>query len=280
LRATFDPSRADHADVGPIVPKHYVTKAGGLRKIRTTVLSTTLRIHQREDFGLWRKPVNGARPQRTVLYPRMKGRREFVQCESRRGERSMFAYFDIAPAIRDYWEQRFIIEIRDEEGDAWAIPDCFAVGTDESSAFIEGKVGAQLTVDPHGRTDIEPGLPEKTRATLIRIQRAFEEADYTYVVFDERWSYHPIISANIDLIAQAARDLVLDPFVPFALKQLLDKPNLTVRDCAKPFADRSCPEEWVMLGMAKGIIDIDLREPLGRNSLVSRPGNPFWVKGE
>lgn len=279
MKKRFDTRTVDRADVGPVVPWHLIHKAGGLSNVRTTILSPKLRVHQRLDFGRWRDPVNGARPQRTVLYPRMKGQRDFVQAESRRGERAMFAYFDVEPTIQNYWEQRFIVEITDERGDAWAIPDCFAAGIDKSYAWIEGKVAAQLLVDAQGRTDIRPALPEKVEAKLTRIQTAFEEAGHNYVVFDERWTYHPIVSANVDMIAHAARDLVLDPFVPFALEQLLDTPNLTVRDCAIPFADRACPEEWVVLAMAKGIVNIDLTTPITRDSSVSRPGKPFWAKG-
>ncbi|MBR0728595.1 hypothetical protein JQ582_04715 [Bradyrhizobium japonicum] len=275
MKQRADPSN-NCADVGPVVPKHYVIEAGGIANVRTTVLSPKLRIHQRKDFGRWRDPVNGARPQQTVLYPRLKGPREFAQAESR-GERPMYAYFDIEPSIKNYWEQRFIVEIHDEEGDAWAIPDCFAIGFDESSAWIEGKVDGRLVVASDGRTSIERGLTEKLTAKLSRIQSAFEEAGYTYVVFNESWAKHPIIAANVDMIVHAARDLVLDPFVPFALGQLLDRPDLTLGDCAMPFADRACPEEWVILAMAKGIVSIDLTAPIGRGSKVSRPERPFWA---
>jgi hypothetical protein len=280
MKSSFDSDNINCADVGPIVPKHFIHKAGGLGNLRTTVLSPNLRVHQRKDFGRWRDPVNGARPQQTVLYPSMKRPKDFVHAESRRGERSMYAYFDIDPTIRNYWEQRFIVEIHDEEGDAWCIPDCYAAGIDKSYAWVDGKVGAQLSVASEGRLDIEAGLPEKTQVKLARIQSAFEEAGYNYVVFNECWSYHPIVSANVDLIVHTARDLVLDPFVPHALRRLLDQPNLTIRDCAKPFADRACPEEWVVLGMAKGIVDIDLTTPIGRSSRVRRPGQPFWAKGQ
>ncbi|MFK4522952.1 hypothetical protein ABIF90_000933 [Bradyrhizobium japonicum] len=153
----------------------------------------------------------------------------------------------------------------------------FAIGFDGSSAWVEGKVDGRLVIASDGRTSIEHGLTNKLTAKLSRIQSAFEEAGYTYVVFNESWAKHPIIAENVDMIVHAARDLVLDPFVPFALTQLLDRPNLTLGDCAKPFADRACPEEWVVLAMAKGIVSIDLSTPIGRDSKVSRPGRPFWA---
>jgi hypothetical protein len=46
------------------------------------------------------------------------------------------------------------------------------------------------------------GLPSETEDKLARIQTAFDRAGYSYEVFDERWAYHPIRAANIDLIVE------------------------------------------------------------------------------
>lgn len=273
----------DKADVGTVVPRSFIAKAGGTDNIRTIKLSDGLRLHQRRDFGRWRDPVNGKRPFKTVLFPKMKGKKnsssEFTHCESARGERAMFAYFDIDPSIVDYWEQRFIVELRDGAGDAWAVPDAFAAGNDKSFAFIEGKVGAQLIVGSDGRTDIIRGLPPETEAKLGRLQAGFSEAGYHYVAFDESWAYHPIRAENINLILEAFRDLDYAPSIEEALEPLLDKPGLTVGECAEAFPARECPEELVALAMAHGVLEIDIEVPFGRNSAVKRPGKPFWRQG-
>lgn len=272
----------DKADIGPIVPRSFIAKAGGTDNIRTIKLSDELRLHQRRDFGRWRDPVNGKRPFKTVLFPKMKrktSRSDFTHCESARGERAMYAYFDIDPPITDYWEQRFLVELRDNAGAAWAVPDAFAAGNDKSFAFIEGKVAAQLVVGTDGRTDIVRGLSSETEAKLARLQGAFSKAGYHYVVFDERWAYHPIRAENINLILEAARDLDYVPLISEVLEPLLDKPDLTVGECAKAFPGRDCPEELVALAMAHGVLEIDIEVPFARNSAVKRPGKPFWSQG-
>jgi hypothetical protein len=273
--STFESLEAP-ADIGSIVPRSMIDRAGGLEAFATIALSDELKIHRRRDGGRVRRPVNGKRGHKTSKFHTLKNSNAVVMNESFIGERWMNAYFEVAPCVRRHRDQRFIVEIHDDAGACWAVPDSFLEGNDGSFAFVEGKTGLTLVTHADGRKELVRGLPDETRQKLLRIQAAFARAGYTYVVFDQAWSSHPIRTTNISMLLGAFRCLPFNTAERTAMGQLLDRNELTVGDCARQFAGRDCPEAWVCAAMAHGVIEIDLDRPIDRLSRVSRPGPPFW----
>jgi hypothetical protein len=197
--------------------------------------------------------------------------------ESFTGERWRNAYFEIDPSIRSHWDQRFIVEINDQGGACWAVPDSFLEGADGSFAICEGKTGMVFEFFPDGTKKLKRGLPDETQARLLRIQDAFERAGYAYCVFDQTWSAHPIRVKNIRMVLSAFRKLPFGAAERAAMERLLVRDGLTVGECAREFAGRSdCPEEWVCAAMGHGVMEIDFERPISRASRVSPPPPPFW----
>jgi hypothetical protein len=266
----------DPPDIGTIVPRSMIERAGGEKAFATIKLSDELKVHRRRDFGRVRTPVNGKRGHKTSKFHSLKNDKAVVMNESFVGERWRNAYFEVAPCVLRHWDQLFIAEIHDDAGACWAVPDSFLEGTDGSYAFVEGKTGLMLVTRADGHKELVRGLPDETRMKLLRLQSAFARAGYKYVVFDQAWSSHPIRIANISMVLGAFRSLAFGTAEKVAVSRLLDRNELTVGDCASVFEEKNCPEEWVCAAMAHGVIEIDLDRPIDRLSRVSRPGLPFW----
>lgn len=266
------------ADIGSIIPRSMINDAGGAKNFITIKLSEEVKLHRRTDFGRVRRPVNGRRGFKTSKFHSLKGDgKPLVMSESWVGERWMNCYFEICPSIDAYWDQRFIVEIHDDVGACWSVPDTFLKGNDGSFAFSEGKTCLVLVVLPDGSRLLEHGLPAKTHAKHFRIQNAFERAGYVYQVFDQAWSAHPIRVANIKMVLSAVRALPFGYAERLTIERLLTRNDLTVGECACEFAGRGdCPEEWVCAAMGRGLLEIDIDRPIDRASRVSRPSAPFW----
>jgi hypothetical protein len=222
--------------------------------------------------------VNGKRGHKTSKFHTLKNDHAVVMNESFIGERWRNAFFEIAPCVRRHWDQRWIVEIHDGDGACWGVPDSFLEGNDGSFAWVEGKTALMLVERPDGGKDLVRGLPTETSEKLARIQSAFELAGYSYEVFDQAWSSHPIRIANFKTVLSAFRNLDFGAAEGVAMDRILNRDDLTVGECARAFADRDCPEEWVCAGMGFGVLEIDLDRPIDRASRVSRPSAPFWKK--
>lgn len=266
------------ADIGRIVPRAMIARLGGEKAFATLWLSDELRVHRRRDFGRVRNPVNGRRANKTSKFHTLKNDKAVVMNESFIGERWRNAYFEIAPCVRRHWDQRWIVEIHDRDGACWSVPDSFLEGSDGSFAWVEGKTALMLEDRPDGSKDLVSGLPEDTSGKQARTQSAFRRAGYNFEVFDQAWSSHPIRVANFKMILSAFRSLDFGEAERVAMDRLLSRDDLTVGECARTFAGRACPEEWVCAGMGHGVLEIDLERPIDRASRVSRPSAPFWSK--
>jgi hypothetical protein len=267
-------------NIGSIVPRTMIDAAGGLKNFLTIPLSDELKLHRRVDFERVRKPVDGKRGHKTAKFHTHKDKtRPVVMSESFTGERWRNNCFEVDPSISGHWDQRFIAEINDKDGACWAVPDSYLEGCDGSFAICEGKTGLILEALPDGTKKIQRGLSDDTQTKLLRIQSAFDRAGYTYVIFDQAWSSHPIRVANIRMVLSALRKLPFGPAERLAMERLLVRHDLTVGACAKEFAGRGdCPEEFVCAAMGHGILEIDFERPIDRASRVSKPSPPFWSK--
>lgn len=265
-------------EIGSIVPRAMIDAAGGLKNFFTIPLSDELKLHRRRDFGRVRKVVDGKRGHKTGKFHSLKDpAKPIVMNESFTGERWRNAYFEIDPSISSHWDQRFIVEINDKDGACWAVPDSFLKGADGSFAHCEGKTALIFEFFPDGTKKLKRGLPDETQARLLRIQEAFERAGYTYVVFDQAWSAHPIRVTNIRMVLSAFRKLPFGAAERAAMERLLVRDGLTVGECAAAFAGRGdCAEEWVCAAMGHGVLNIEFERPISRASRVSPPPPPFW----
>jgi hypothetical protein len=267
-------------NIGRVVPRAMIDAAGGLDEFLSIPLSDEVIVHRLRDFGRVRKPVDGKRGHKTGKFHTHKiAGKPVIMNESFVGERWRNAWFEVDPSIRRHWDQRFIVEINDAEGACWAVPDSFIEGADDSFCVCEGKTALVWEYLPNGTKRLKRGLPDKTQTALIRIQDAFSRAGYTYEIFDQAWSAHPIRVANIRMVLSATRKLPFGPGERVAMERLLARGDLTVGECAREFAGRGdCPEEWVCAAMGAGVVEIDFERPIDRASRVSPPSAPFWSK--
>jgi hypothetical protein len=267
-------------NIGSIVPRSMIEAAGGLKNFLTIPLSKELKLHRRKDFARVRKVVDGKRGHKTGKFHTLKDPDKLVVMnECFTGERWRNAWFEVDPSIRRHWDQRFIVEINDAEGACWAVPDSFIEGSDESFCMCEGKTALVWEYLPNGTKRLKRGLPDKKQMALIRIQDAFSRAGYTYEIFDQAWSAHPIRVANIRMVLSATRKLPFGAGERVTMQRLLARGDLTVGECARAFAGRGdCAEEWVCAAMGAGVIEIDFDRPIDRASRVSPPSPPFWSK--
>jgi hypothetical protein len=263
------------ADIGPQVPKHLIADAGGSEKFRTFELGPGLKLHRRCDDQRVRSPVNGRRGFETQKFWSTKAER-FIHSEGK-GEFPLFQLVEVHSPLLTYRDQYDIVEIEDDRGRCWAIPDIFGVRRFSCEpVWIEGKGNRILVRGPNRLPTFIRGLRDPVRRKLRRIQRAFEMAGLTYVVANQDWCARPPVS-EVASLAFWHRKKIPSKSECSALLELLNGGQRTVAECASVFSDRDCPSEWVCAAMARGHIEIDIRKPFSLNSTVSLPPAPFWV---
>lgn len=265
------------AEIGRQVSRKVVQDAGGVGNLRTFHLGPGLKVHRRCDDDRIRRPVNGRRGFKTFKFWSSKCGRD-VHSESE-GEYSHHSLIEIHPAIRTYRDQCDIVEIEDELGRSWSVPDTFVHLRDDTPVWLEGKYSRILKRDPDGLAQIAVGPSDKVKAKLKRIGRAFRRAGFGYVVVDQSWTNHPIVAANVRLCL-ASRSNDPDDRERAALSEIVSSGFTTVERCARAFAGRDCPEEWVCASMARGLIEIQLDAWFSRRSVVWPPSEPFWCRRE
>jgi hypothetical protein len=265
------------SDIGPGIPRHVVEEAGGADKLATFRLGPDLKVHRRRDDIRVRRPVNGRRGFVTIRYTSTKNSGKDVHSEST-GELPLHCMLEVDPAIKAYRDQHDLVEFEDEDGRHWACPDAFAVLSDGTPLWIEGKYGATAVRDAQNFPRLVAGIHPDLKRKLGRIQRAFASAGFTYVVVNQSWCRQPTIVRNVNLAFWARHNLP-DHAERHRLAELLADGPTTVSECRRAFPDRVCPEEWVCAAMAHGLIEIDIRAPFGRDSAVTLPSEPFWRNG-
>jgi hypothetical protein len=266
------------SDIGSVVPRAMIDAAGGPEEFITIPLSDELKVHRRRDFQRVRKPVDGKRGHKTgKFHTRKDPSRPAVMNESFVGERWRNLFFEVTSSIRRHWDQRFIVEIHDQDGACWAVPDSYLEGADDTFAICEGKTALVWEFLPNGTKRLRRGLPDGTQNRLLRIHDAFSRAGHVYTVFDQTWSAHPIRVANIRMVLSATKKLSFGAAERLAMERLLARGGLTVGECAREFSGRGdCAEEWVCAAMGNGVLEIDFERPIDRASRVSPPSPPFW----
>jgi hypothetical protein len=265
--------RGGSATLSPSIPGKMIERAGGLGAIETIELSENARVHRQLSGARWRNPVNGRRNVMTSRFASAKNHGRRIQCDSG-GEKALFRFVEIYPPIRSYLEQVHIIEIDDEQGTVWAIPEAFIEVTDETFGWIEGKYAAALATQ-EGTNYIEPSLSDKVANRLARIERALSDAGYPYYVVNEFWARHPILAANVDMIfANRVREPTQREIDE--LSRLLRRGDTIVDDCLRAFPGREYPEEYLCAAMARGFAEIDISIPFGPRSAVFLPRPLFW----
>jgi hypothetical protein len=249
------------SQIGTQVPWTFIKEAGGVAGVETVALGPGIKAHRRRDGQRWRRPVNGRRGFITSQFVSLKNGHIFVMCESR-GEKAMFRYFEIYPPIRAFREQYDIVEIVDDEGLLWAVPDATAQSND-GTVWLEGKYDGSLS--------------DKARARLRRIKAAFANAGLCYAPIDHRWCRHPIVSENVGMVF-ANRKTFVSPEDSDRIIRLLKRGPSTVQDCVAQLPYHECPEELVCALMARGLIEIDLTTIFSPTTIVSTPNPPFWLE--
>jgi hypothetical protein len=263
------------ADIGHQIPKPLIAEAGGAKNFITFDLGPGLKVHRRCDDQRVRSPVNGRRGFETQKFWSIKAER-FVHSEGR-GELPLYHLAEVHSPILTYRDQHDIIEIEDDDGRCWAIPDIFAlVRYSCEPVWIEGKGNRILVRGQNCLPGFIPGLRQSVRTKLRRIQRAFRVAGLTYVVANQDWCASQPVS-EVASLAFWNRKKTPSESECSALLELLSRGDSTVAECAIVFSDRDCPSEWVCAAMARGLIEIDLRKPFSLSSAVSLPPNPFWM---
>jgi hypothetical protein len=265
------------ATLSPLIPKAMIERVGGLDAIETIDLSKNARIHRQKSGARWRNPVNGRRNVMTTRFSSAKNAGRRIQCDSG-GEKGLYQFCEIYPPIEGYSEQVHIVEIDDDEGTLWAIPDAFAELTDGPVGWIEGKYAATLTTND-GINCIVPSIGEKVGDRLARIKRGLSDAGYSYYVVNEFWTRHPILASNVDMIF-AHRVRVPTEKEKKELSRRVSRGETTVHDCLRAFPEREYPEEYLCAAMARGLIEIDIRIPFGPQSPVFLPRPFFWFASE
>lgn len=274
--AGYDPHPPD---IGSQIPKPLLEKAGGRKNFRTFYLGSGLRVHRRIDDLRVREVVNGRRGFETQKFESKKCGRRDVHVEGK-GELPLFQLAEVYPPILAYRDQHDIVEIHDEHGRCWAIPDVYVVvRPDGRPTWLEGKGFRILKRDENGFPRVEAGLRPKVRKKLLRIQRAFGRVGLTYLVVNQDWCASPAVSEVVSL-AFWHRDKKPNEGERAALLKLLGEGASTIGECAAIFADRACPTEWVCGAMADGLVEIELNvhKPFSLASTVSLPSAPFWMK--
>ena len=273
MHSTTFKNSGSSANLSPLIPGAMIERAGGLDAIETIHLSKNARIHRQSSGARWRNPVNGRRNVMTSRFASAKNNGRRIQCDSS-GEKALYRFVEIYPPIRRYSEQIHIIEIDDEQGTLWAIPEAFVELTDGTFAWIEGKYAAALATRG-GINCIDPILSGKVGDRLARIERTLSASGYRYFVVNEFWARHPILAANVDMIFAHQ---VRTPTQREAddLSRLVRRGETTVNDCLRAFPGRDYPEEYLCAAMARGLIEIDIRIPFGPRSPVFHPRPLFW----
>jgi hypothetical protein len=263
------------ADIGRQIPRPLIENAGGSKNFRTFDLGTGLKVHRRCDDQRVRSPVNGRRGFETQKFWSIKTDR-FVHSEGR-GELPLYHVIEVHSPILTYRDQHDIVEIEDDEGKCWAIPDIFAVlRCSCEPVWIEGKGNRIPVRGQNGIPGFKPGLRPSVKTKLQRIQRAFKVAGLSYVVVNQDWCASPTVM-EVASLAFWNRKKNPNESERSAVLELLSKGDSSVGACARVFYERDCPSEWVCAAMARGLIEIDLRKPFSLGSTVSLPPAPFWM---
>lgn len=263
------------ADIGHQIPELLIADSGGAKNFRTFDLGPGLKVHRRCDDQRVRSPVNGQRGFETQKFWSIKAKR-FIHSEGK-GELPLYHLIEVHSPILTYRDQYDIVEIEDDEGKCWAIPDIFALVRYRCEpVWIEGKGNRILVRGPNSLPGFTRGLRESVRTKLRRIQRAFRIAGLTYVVANQDWCASLPVSEVASLAFWHRKNTPSESECS-ALIELLSRGESTVAECAHVFSDRDCPSEWVCAAMARGLIEIDIRKPFSLNSTVSLPPAPFWL---
>jgi len=266
---------SEPANIGRQIPRHVVEEAGGLQNLRTFRLGPNLKIHRRCDDRRVRRPVNGRRGFKTIKFTSVKCGGRDVHSESG-GEFSLDAALEVHPSIGAYRDQYDLVEIEDDDGLCWAVPDAYVLLRDGTPTWIEGKYSFVAHRGDDRMVRAVKGPSVRVRTKLRRVQRAFRSSGYDYVVVNQDWTSHPIVSANIGL-AFVWRQLDPTNEERMALLEIVGGGPVTVGDCVAAFLTRNCPEEWICASMARGLIEIELSRRFSRESAVALPSAPFWA---
>lgn len=255
-----------------------ISSVGGAENVQTIPLSGNVLIHRRLDGKRWRNPVNGKRGFKTSSFLSSKVRGRRIQIESG-GEQGMFMLAEVYAPILAYREQNDLVEIRDDEGVAWSVTDCFAELNCGGTAWLEGKYAAELVYPTEGPPELQFGLDTETVRRAARLERAFAEAGYSYVLINELWCRHPFTVQNV-MFAFAAKDIKLTEEERDAIVRLVrGHDEITIGDCADQlFAALDCPTEKIFAAVAQGLVEIEFDEPFSLANLLMMPRRAFWLR--
>lgn len=154
------------ADIGHQIPKKLIANAGGTKNFRTFELSPNLKVHRRCDDQRVRSPVNGRRGFETQKFWSTKAER-FVHSEGK-GELPLYHLIEVHSPLLTYRDQYDIVEIEDDEGRCWAIPDIYGLlRFSNEPVWIEGKGNRILVRGPHCFPTFIRGLRKSVRKSWV-----------------------------------------------------------------------------------------------------------------
>jgi hypothetical protein len=255
-----------------------IQAAGGRDNVAAFELGRGLHLFRRMDGRRWRDPVNGRRGYRTALFENTKNAGRLLHSESG-GEIAMFAFFCVYPPIVKFVEQADLVTLSDEHGESWTVCDAFVELRCGSVAWVEGKHDQALVRgDGAVLPTVSQCLASSTQLKLRRFQKAFAAAGLSYVVVNESWCRHPIVSENVQYLF-AHRHQALTEGERFSIQELLASgKRITIADCAVLFAEHPRPAEKVCAAVAQGHVEIDFEIPFSLGNIVTAPRPAFWLR--